>query len=174
MQGEVWRNFSEMQEKKNEELLWFVLVYNIVTDNFTNSYIHTGGFMKIVSFVVLLLFVSFSLQAQTNKDAKPAAMKGYLVDKMCGSSMAKKAPDQAMASAAKHTKSCALAESCTESGYGLMMDGKWTAFDNTGNQKAAAFLKSTKAKDHLFVAVTGEKEGEMIKVSSIKAAKATK
>ena len=125
--------------------------------------------MKLLSFGILLLFAFVILPAQDKKETH--TMSGYLVDKMCGSGMAKKAPDKAMASAAKHTRSCALEEGCAESGYGLMMGGKWTAFDDAGNKEAAAFLKKTKAKDHLYVAVSGTMDGETIKVSSIKAAK---
>ena len=125
--------------------------------------------MKILSLSILLLFAFVALPAQGKKEMH--TMNGYLIDKMCGSGMAKKAPDKAMASAAKHTRSCAMEEGCAESGYGLMMGGKWTAFDEAGNKKAAEFLKKTKAKDHLFIAVAGTMDGETIKVSSIKAAK---
>jgi uncharacterized protein YxeA len=131
--------------------------------------------MKALSFslVVLLLLVSVSLQAQTKKEGAKA-MKGYLVDKMCGSTMQKKSPDQAMATAAKHTKVCATEEGCAESGYGLMMNGKWTAFDDAGNKKAAEYLKTTKATDHLYVAVSGTETKDNIAVASIKEAKEKK
>jgi len=131
--------------------------------------------MKALSFslIALLLFVSVSLQAQTKKEA-PTVLKGYLVDKMCGSTMQKKSADQAMASAAKHTKVCATEEGCAESGYGLMMNGKWTAFDDAGNKKAAEYLKTTKAADHLFVAVSGTHTKDNIAVASIKEAKEKK
>jgi hypothetical protein len=120
-------------------------------------------------FIAILLIFSISAYAQIKKETH--TMKGYLIDKMCGSGMAKKAPDQAMASAAKHTKDCAMEEGCAASGYGLMMDGTWAAFDEAGSKKAAEYLKKTKAKDHLYIAVSGTMEGEMIKVSSIKSAK---
>jgi uncharacterized protein YxeA len=110
--------------------------------------------------------------AQTKKDEH--TMKGYLIDKMCGSTMAKKSPEQAMVSAAKHTKACATEEDCAASGYGLMMDGKWTAFDDSGNKKAADYLAKTKRKDHLYVAVTGTPAAEKIMVTLIKDAKEKK
>lgn len=126
-----------------------------------------------LSLIALLMFVSFSLEAQTKKEA-PAPMKGYLIDKMCGSTMAKKSPDLAMVSAAKHTKVCATEEGCAASGYGLMMNGIWTAFDEAGNKKAAEYLQKTKSVDHIYVAVSGTHTADMIAVASIKEAKEKK
>lgn len=126
-----------------------------------------------LSLIALLMLVSFSLQAQTKKET-PATMKGYLIDKMCGSPMAKKSPDQAMASAAKHTKVCATEEGCAASGYGLMLNGTWIAFDEAGNKKAAEYLQKTKADDHIYVAVSGTHTADMIAVASIKEAKEKK
>ncbi len=128
--------------------------------------------MKLLSLslIVLLMGVVFSADAQTKKTSS-GTMNGYLIDKMCGSMMEKKTAEKAMASAAKHTKACATEESCAASGYGIMIDGKWTPFDEAGNKKATEFLKKTKAEDHLFVAVSGAREGNVVKVSSIKEAK---
>ena len=123
-----------------------------------------------LSFVALLLILAVvPLQAQTKKESH--VMKGYLIDKMCGSTMAKKPHDKAMAMAAKHTKVCATEEECAASGYGLITDGKWIAFDEAGNKKAAEYLQKTKAKDHLYVAVSGTMAGKTISVSSIKETK---
>ena len=131
--------------------------------------------MKVLtcSLFALFVLVSFSAQAQTKKETSKA-ITGYLVDKMCGSTMAKKSADKAMESAAKHTKQCAMEEGCAESGYGLMMNGKWMAFDETGNKKAAEYLKKTKATDHLLVAVSGTQMKDKIAVASIKEAKEKK
>jgi len=134
--------------------------------------------MKTLFFscMALLMLVSFSLQAQEaqmemKKESHEHTITGYLIDKMCGSGMAKKSADEAMAGAAKHTKKCATNEDCAASGYGVMMEGKWNAFDEAGSKKAVEFLKKTKSKDHLYVAVSGTMEGEKIMVTSIKAAK---
>ena len=126
-----------------------------------------------LSLIALLILAAFSVQAQTKKESH-AAMKGYLIDKMCGSTMAKKSPDQAMASAAKHTKVCAMEDGCAASGYGLMMNGKWTAFDDAGNKKAAEYLQKTTSEDHLLVAVAGTRTADKIAVVSIKAEKEKK
>ena len=126
-----------------------------------------------LSLIALVMLASFSLQAQTKKETH-AAMKGYLIDKMCGSTMERKSPDQAMASAAKHTKICATEEGCAASGYGLMMNGTWIAFDEAGNKKAAEYLQKTKSADHLYVAVSGKQTADKIAVVSIKEAKEKK
>ena len=76
--------------------------------------------------------------------------------------------------AAKHTRMCAMAEDCAASGYGVVYDGTWHAFDKTGTKKAAAYLDKIKAKNHLYVAVTGTQNGDMIDVASIKTAKEPK
>ena len=135
--------------------------------------------MKMTATLVLfglLITGAFSASAQETS-AKPMThthtMKGYLVDKMCATGMAKKAPDEAMAKAAKHTKSCALEESCMESGFGLMSEGKWYKFDDAGDKKALAWLNKTDKKNDLMVEVTGTHDGDIFKVVSLKEVKAS-
>jgi hypothetical protein len=123
-------------------------------------------------FLSLVFLTSISLFAQEKMDkATSHTMKGYLVDKMCAVGMAKKAPDEAMAKAAKHTKSCALEESCQESGFGLMSDGIWYKFDDNGDKQALALLNKTEKKSEIMVAVTGTHDGDILKVTSIKEVK---
>ncbi len=82
-----------------------------------------------------------------------------LIDANCATKM-KNNPD-------KHTTQCAL--HCAESGLGILTpDGSFLRFDAAGNQKAIAALKATKKTDHLRATVTGEREGENIKVQSLK------
>lgn len=123
----------------------------------------------LLAVFALLLSSSFLTNAQDKKE-KPMthSMKGYLVDKMCATGMVKKTPEEAMAKAAKHTKSCALDESCVESGFGLVYDGKWIKFDEAGDKKALAWLKKTDKKNDLVVEVTGTHDGDIFKVASLK------
>lgn len=66
-----------------------------------------------------------------------------------------------------HTRGCAIA--CQSSGYGILTsDGAFLKFDKDSSQKALDELKSSKAKDHLHATVTGELEGNTVKVQSIK------
>jgi hypothetical protein len=131
--------------------------------------------MKKLTILVLLFIFALagaSVFAQEKKE-KTHAMKGYLVDKMCATGMAKKSPEEAMAKAAKHTKSCALEESCVESGFGLMSEGKWYKFDDAGDKQALAWLKKTDKKNELMIEVTGTHDGDIFYVASLKDAKAT-
>jgi hypothetical protein len=65
-----------------------------------------------------------------------------------------------------HTTKCAL--QCQKEGYGLVTaDGTYLKFDATGNEKTLAALKTTKKADHLRATVTGERDGETIKVTAL-------
>jgi hypothetical protein len=58
---------------------------------------------------------------------------------------------------------------CQQSGYGVFTaDNKYLTFDDSGNTKAIAALKKSKKKDDLKVTVTGDVQGDTIKVSSLK------
>lgn len=126
----------------------------------------------ILGLLALFLFPIVTITAQEKKE-KPMShtMKGYLVDKMCATGMVKKEREEAMAKAAKHTKSCALEESCTQSGYGLISDGMWYKFDDAGDKHALAWLKKTDKKNELMVEVTGTHNGDIFKVTSLKEVK---
>ncbi len=128
---------------------------------------------KLTILALLSCLVLTSALAQEKKEKYMShSMKGYLVDKMCATGMAKKAPEEAMAKAAKHTKSCALEESCMESGFGLISEGKWYKFDDGGDKLALAWLKKTDKKNDLMVEVSGTHDGDILKVASLKEVKA--
>ena len=92
---------------------------------------------------------------------------------MCATGMVKKSPEEAMAKAAKHTTSCALEESCMESGFGLISEGMWYKFDDAGDKQALAWLKKTDKKNDLMVEVSGTHDGDIIMVASLKEVKAS-
>ena len=80
---------------------------------------------------------------------------GTLVDVMC------KGKDLA-----GHTRQCALG--CAKGGFGVVLsDGKFVKFDETGNAKALAILKTSVKEKDLKTKVTGTLQGEVIKVESI-------
>ncbi|MCI0535716.1 MAG: hypothetical protein L0338_34495 [Acidobacteria bacterium] len=107
--------------------------------------------MKTAFFLITLaLAFPFSASAETWKNVA-------IVDTMC-SVKAKADPD-------KHTTKCALA--CAESGFGILApDSSYLKFDDAGSQKVVAALKNTKKADRLRGTVTGERDGETIKVQS--------
>lgn len=82
-----------------------------------------------------------------------------LVDTLCATK-AKDAPDA-------HTRECALA--CRKGGYGILAaDGTYLEFDQAGNEKALAALEASTAADHLRVTVTGERQGDTIRVDTLR------
>ncbi len=71
----------------------------------------------------------------------------------------------------EHPKACA--EKCAKNGLGIItQEGKFLKLDEAGNKQAISALKSSDQKDHVRVDVTGEQEGETVKVKSLKMAKA--
>lgn len=107
---------------------------------------------KALLFVAgLVLALPFAAAAETWKDVA-------VVDTMC-SVKVKDAPD-------KHTTKCALA--CAKSGFGILLaDGTYLKLDEAGSQKVVTALKETKKTDHLRATVTGERDGDTVKVQSI-------
>ena len=80
---------------------------------------------------------------------------GTLVDVMC--------KNQDLAG---HTTKCAI--SCSKSGYGLVLaDGKFVKFDEAGNAKALAALKSTGKEKDLKAKVSGTLDGDTVQVESV-------
>jgi hypothetical protein len=74
---------------------------------------------------------------------------------------------KAAATADAHTRECALA--CEESGFGIVTeDKKFLKFDAEGNAKILAQLKGSSKTDHLRVNVSGDVDGDTLKVTSVK------
>jgi hypothetical protein len=66
-----------------------------------------------------------------------------------------------------HTRACAL--KCAASGYGIITkDKQFLKFDAEGNSKISEALKTSDKKDHLRVDVSGDVQGDTLKVNSIK------
>jgi hypothetical protein len=66
-----------------------------------------------------------------------------------------------------HPRACAL--KCAASGFGIVTaDKKFLKFDAEGNTKIVEALKASDKKDHLRVDVSGDLQGDTLKVTSIK------
>jgi hypothetical protein len=66
-----------------------------------------------------------------------------------------------------HTRSCALM--CQKSGYGIVdNDGRYLKFDANGNEQVSKLLEDSSEVDHLRVNVSGTREGNMIRVASVR------
>jgi hypothetical protein len=109
---------------------------------------------KAVSFLVLLGLAAMPALAavETYKDVS-------VVDVNCSTKVAAD-PDS-------HTRACAL--KCAASGFGIVTkDKQFLKFDAEGNAKIADALKASDKKDHLRVDVSGDVQGDTLKVTSIK------
>ena len=130
--------------------------------------------MKNLLIIVLVtIFTSVFISAQDKTDKKELhrmsrSMAGYLVDKNCGKRMVMDDVKKSDAKAAKHTKDCALDETCKANGYGIVTGGKFYGFDDAGNRKAFDYLSATKKEDNVKVEVAGIMDGDIMKVESIK------
>ena len=51
---------------------------------------------------------------------------------------------------------------------GATKDGAYLKFDEAGNEKTVAALKATKKTDHIRATIEGEREGDRIKVKSLR------
>ena len=74
---------------------------------------------------------------------------------------------KAAANPDSHTRDCAL--KCAASGFGIVTnDQKFLKFDASGNAKIIEELKASGKSDHLRVDVTGDVQGDTLKVTSVK------
>jgi hypothetical protein len=97
--------------------------------------------------------------------ASAAEVEGVLMDKACST----KAVSGGQSAAKAHDRECALTTNCQKSGYGVFTaDNKFVTLDAAGNEKAVAALKASKKKDDLRVRVTGDVQGDTVKVKDLK------
>ena len=110
---------------------------------------------------VLSLFAGFSYAADAEK------ITGVLIDQKCGAKFVGK--DDGEAGAAKHPASCAAKDACAKSGYFLITGKQGLKLDEAGATKAKEYLAKEGASTK--VTINGTKDGDMLKVTSIEAAK---
>jgi hypothetical protein len=108
----------------------------------------------------LALFIgSFAIFAIPALGATETYKDVSVVDVNCSAKVA--------ADADSHTRACAL--KCAASGFGIVTQNKqFLKFDTEGNAKITEALKASEKKDHLRVDVSGEVQGDTLKVTSIK------
>ena len=107
---------------------------------------------KLSSIVLLALFVSPAFCAEQTFNNVP------IVDTMCAKKVAAN-PDA-------HTRDCAL--ECQGGGFAIVTsDHKVLKLDADGNQKILTQLKNSKKQDHLRVDVSGDVNGDTLKVKTI-------
>ena len=109
------------------------------------------------------LLVALSLVGLASaQGGKATTLTGYIVDKMCSASLAKKDNPEAFAAGHSGSKGCALKGPCANSGFGVFADGKYYEFDEKGAALAKAALeKSPKENGAKFKVVGKVSEGKM-------------
>lgn len=99
--------------------------------------------------------------------ASAEQVSGILMDKLCSTKGVKGGQE----AAAKHPRTCNLTANCSKSGYGVFTaDNKYLTFDAAGNAMALKALQESKKTDDMKVTVTGDVEGDSIKVADLKLA----
>ena len=117
---------------------------------------------KLLTIVFTLTVAMFlAVNPAISKDGpSKGSWTGTLVDKHCGSDMtAEKLPT--------HKKDCVM--KCAKNGkdLGMMVDGKWYAFDAKGEKLAWKLLKGSKADANIQVTVDGTLKGDKITITKI-------
>ncbi len=102
-----------------------------------------------------------------------STVKGVIMDKQCAPKaevhVTSSGITGGMVVAEAHERECLLMPACIKSGYGLVTrDRKFLGFDAEGNQKALAAIKASKKLVDFEAEVTGEINGDTIKVKSLK------
>jgi hypothetical protein len=131
----------------------------------------------IVFAAVLAAGDSPTAPATAKAQGNAVKLQGVLLDKECSPKaetrlVSEPSPhlEGGMLWAYTHTRSCALMPACQRSGYGVLTfeTNKYITFDAAGNLKAIQLLRSATKADDLRVEVTGQLQGDTIKVASIR------
>lgn len=94
-----------------------------------------------------------------------AEFQGVITDWNCTQAMVRNGREKTL----RHNRSCSLMKNYTRNSYGLVTDDKkfFRLEDDPGNQRILQLLKNTPDKDNLKVVVTGDVQGDTIKVTGI-------
>ncbi|MDD2689339.1 MAG: hypothetical protein PHT41_04235 [Candidatus Omnitrophica bacterium] len=110
-------------------------------------------------FISSLAFAQIAISTPVVENA--LTIKGDIIDNMCATAH----KDDLADFVKTHTKECALAPACVDSGYSIFSDGKLYKFDKDSSAKVAEFLKKEDSK--LKVTVTAKMAGEELSLISI-------
>jgi hypothetical protein len=131
------------------------------------------GSASLAAFALLGCFALTGTTAAA--DAK--TVQGVLLDKECSPNAETRlvggsSPhlEGGMLWAYTHRRSCLLMPSCQRSGFGIFTydTTKFLSFDAAGNAKALALIQASKKEDDMRIEVTGEIQGDTMKVSTLK------
>jgi hypothetical protein len=90
-----------------------------------------------------------------------AELQGVVIDRDCAEDILKHGRQIIL----KQRRDCSLMKHYVRDGYGILTDDrKFYKFDDAGNKKALQLLKNIADKDNLKVIVSGDIDGDTIKV----------
>lgn len=96
--------------------------------------------------------------------AQAADLQGVIADWNCVPAMVR----EGRAKTLRQRRDCSLMKNFNRPGYGLITDDKkFYRLDENGNKQARLLLKNTPDKDNLKVVVTGDIEGDTVKVTNM-------
>ena len=129
---------------------------------------------KWLGFAALVLS-ALLVRAGGGADPSHATIQGVLIDEKCSSNAQTRIVSEGgvhleggIVWAYTHERKCALMPECQRSGYGIAThDNRFLKFDAAGNRKAAEMLRVTKKEDDLEIEVTGDVQGDTIKVVNL-------
>lgn len=112
--------------------------------------------LKTVFAVFLLGSIPAALSA--------AELQGLVVDWKCAKQMVRDGREKTF----RNDQSCRLMKDYARPNYGLITDDKkFYRLDDPGNHRILELLQNTHDKDNLKVVVTGEIDGDVVKVANI-------
>jgi hypothetical protein len=93
-----------------------------------------------------------------------AELQGVIADWKCTEAMVRDGREKTL----KQNRDCSLMKNPDRASYGLItVDKNYYQFDESGNQKVRELLRNTPDKDNLKVIVSGDLDGNTIKVTNI-------
>jgi hypothetical protein len=91
-------------------------------------------------------------------------IQGVVIDRNCAEDILKHGRQIIL----KQRRECSLLKNYVRDGYGILTDDhKFFHFDDAGNKKTLQLLKNTPDKDNLRVVVSGDLDGDTIKVTEM-------
>ena len=115
-----------------------------------------GKMLRTLSVFLLTLGISGALSG--------AKLQGLVVDWKCAKQMVQNGREKTF----KDNRRCSLMKNYRRPAYGLLTDDKkFYRLDDPGNQHILQLLRNTPDKDNLKVVVTGDIDGDTIRVTNI-------
>jgi hypothetical protein len=122
-----------------------------------------AGIMPRGEFPVKTLLL-LSLLAASAAEMSAADVQGVIADWNCVQPMVQNGREKTL----RNNRGCSLMKNYSRNAYGLITDDKkYYRLDGPGNAKIRQMLKDSPDKDNLHVVVTGDVEGNALKVSNI-------